>query len=124
MVIEAYRYLFVWIGFAKEKGAWIEEILQGSWGAQGQEIIRLCKQERGLVNLPGPTALCLNPLKHWTQEVKNWLHPRTQLASELQSQMKWLEAKGRWNPAHRSANAGILKNANTPALLWSYWDWN
>ena len=93
-IIEAYRYLFVWIGFAREKGTWIE-IFQGSWGIQGQEIIMLCKQERGLLNLPGPMALCLNSLKNWTQEVKTWLQPRTQLASELRSQMKWLEVKGR-----------------------------
>ena len=91
-IIEAYRYLFVWIGFAREKGTWIE-IFQGSWGTQGQEIIMLCKQERGLLNLLGPMALCLNSLKNWTREVKTWLQPRTQLASEFRSllefEVKW-----------------------------------
>lgn len=50
-IIEAYRYLFVWIGFAREKGTWV---------TQGQESIMLCKQERGVLSLPGPMPLCLN----------------------------------------------------------------
>ena len=49
-IIEAYRYLFVWIGFAREKGTWIE-IFQGSWGIQGQEIIIVSEVNQTKTNI-------------------------------------------------------------------------